>query len=255
MRTQHRNRGVLLSAIVVASSLLLLTGGASADTIECGFETAEGFTEGFLDAQSGWTVESGNTSQPTVSAVNPHSGLQHLRMDYDGSAPGNVVAYGPSLGLRDGTRPSTVEARVFVSTTGGPYFTLKADHLSAGLATWEITLTDFGRFLVVDDVGYGPQSILAPDTFTWAPDEYASIRVECIPATGTIEYYYNDTLIYTGQIYAGTAVEQVLVISDNYNATSHMDVDELIIDSASPSEIFSNGFEQGNTLEWDVTSQ
>jgi hypothetical protein len=53
---------------------------------------------------------------------------------------------------------------------------------------------------------------------TWTEGQYRELRVEMDPIADSLRYYYGGALIYTGLAgtFAGTSVEQVVLINDNF---------------------------------------
>lgn len=216
-----------------------------------GFESSEGFSSGFIGDQAGWQAWVGNTSQPIISTENPASGNQHVRIEnHPGIPPDTIVgALSPDFGQQSETEISEVIVKIAISAIGGSYYTIRAQDLSASMATWEFTFDDGDRMFVLDDYGFGPQLIAVPDTYLWSPGSYHTLRVVTDPVGGSIQYFLDTILVYTGNTIGGSTVQQIEFICDNY-VGSHADFDELFVSPGSDA-IFENGFETGDFFGWD----
>lgn len=218
-----------------------------------GFETAEGFSEGFIGGQAGWAAWDANTSQPIISTNNPATGSQHLRIEnHPGIPAGEIVAaISPDFGPNSATAVSEVMVKIYISATGGSYYTIRALDLAIDTFTWEFTFDDGDRMFVLDDFGSGTQLVAVPDTFLWTPASYHDLHVVTDPVAGTIQYFLDSTLVYSGNTIGGNTIDQIVLISDNY-VGSHADIDDLSINSGSGA-IFEDGFESTDTSHWDQT--
>jgi hypothetical protein len=100
---------------------------------------------------------------------------------------------------------------------------------SQSLLTARVKFSYTGDILVLDDVGAGLTFI---DTGAdYIPGSYIPLQIDVDPVGNTIDYSYNVTPIYSSAagVFAGTLVEQVVFLSDNFNAGESADFDSLLI--------------------------
>lgn len=196
-----------------------------------GFEPAEGFAPGFIDLQAGWTAFVG-TTQGTVSTLNPALGTQHLRIELDvavgaGSFTGG---FSPDLGMLP-SGASTTSVDVSISASGGADYLVAAQSPSEGFLTWEVRFSWLGNILILDDIdGFGFADV---DTgVAWTPGAYVTLTVCDDPIAGTTDYFYGGALIYSQVTHvSGTRVEQIVLLSDNFQAGDTGDFDNLDLSS------------------------
>jgi hypothetical protein len=192
-----------------------------------GFET---LVPGAINGQAGYTVFAANAAAPVVSTANPAGGAQHLRVSKGlGTNSSLNGAFTPDYG--DFTNKSNaVSFDFFGSHLGGADAHMIAQAPSQSFLSWRMNFNFQGNIFVLDNIGAGLAFI---DTGAdWTPGAYHNVRVEMNSAANSIQYFYNNTLIYTSVagIFAGTAVEQVILGSDNfYNQGEFIDYDNLNI--------------------------
>jgi hypothetical protein len=192
-----------------------------------GFETAEGFVVGDINAQQGWSVFSGDVNQ-VVSAVNPATGSQHYRNQNEPAfATGTLVgAFSPDLGASP-IAPQMLSVDVNIGATGGADYDVVPQAPSQGLLTARVKFSWLGDILVLDDLGGG---LAFQDTgVDYMPGMYKNLTIDMDPGANTLDYYYDGALVYSSVagVYAGTAIEQVVLLSDNWHAGETGDFDNL----------------------------
>lgn len=198
-------------------------------TISTDFENAEGTPPGFSPgycAQNGWTAFIASSTQGQISNANPSYGSQNLRLARDVSVDSgiNVGCFSPDIGAQ-AIGPSWMEVDIAISNTGGADYYVVAQAPSQGFLTARVNFYYLGDIRVLDDFGSGAQWV---DTgWNWTAGPHATLRIEVDPAYGTIRYYYGGNLIYTGSVFAGTTIEQVVLFSDNWNLGDVADFDGL----------------------------
>jgi hypothetical protein len=82
---------------------------------------------------------------------------------------------------------------------------------------------------VLDDLGAGLTFV---DTgVDYIPGSYIPLQINVDPVANTIEYSYNVASIYSSVagVFAGTLVEQLVILSDNNNSGESADFDSLVI--------------------------
>lgn len=219
-----------------------------------GFEAADGFAPGPVEPQAGWTASGTNLPWASVDTANPAAGSQHLRVGFDTSvAAGTLrVSLGPNLGVVP-AGPSISSADINISAAGGGSYTLIGQAPSQAFITFRVQFfaNDGGSGAGVPVIGIlddpdlgGPQPLAfyladtdpnTTGTQGWTAGSYKNLTVE---NNGTnLLYYYDGTLVYTGQIYAGTAVEQVGALSDNRQLQDVGDIDNFSVAIPEPSAL------------------
>ncbi len=198
------------------------------------FEVSEGFATGVLSGQNGWTAFAASTVMPTVDAVNPSSGSQHMHLENDPASGGltNIGGFSPLLAPQSATDSSRVSVDIFISNDGGSDYDVVAQAPSLGTLTWRVKFEWLGNINVVDDIGGGLAFI---DTgIVWPIGTYFNLEVITDPVANSIEYYIDGNLIYTSVIglIAAPNVEQVVLLNDNFQlAGETADFDNLQINT------------------------
>ena len=198
-----------------------------------GFEPAEGFAPGFLGGQAGWTAFIFSAVEPTIDTVNPARGSQHMQISGDPAlpAPSNVGGFSPDLGPQDVTKPSLVSVDVSIGGLGGADYDVAPQAPSQGFLTTRVKFFFLGDILILDDLGGGPTFVDSGVDFPVGT--YFNLRIEIDPVADTIDYFIDGALIYSsvGGVFLSTQVEQVVILSDNFNAGESGDFDNLLIDT------------------------
>lgn len=201
--------------------------------LSTGFE-APTYVLGPAEPQNGWTASGVNLAWNTISNLNPAQGTQHLRVIRDVTVAGGStrVLLSPVTALPPNT-PAQFRGLLYISNDGG------SDHDLIGQAPNQGFITYRMKFSWSDDAGTGPGTIYVLDDLgaglgfvntgvTWTEGQYKEVKVQHDPAAGEIRYFYDGALIYTGTIFAGTSVEQVGMVTDNFQlAGEHAGLDEI----------------------------
>lgn len=194
-----------------------------------GFETAEGYTVGDINTQNGWSVFSGDLNQ-VVSVINPATGAQHYRNQNEPqySAGTLVGAFSPNLGA-SAIAPQMLSVDINISAAGGADYDVVPQAPSQSFLTARVKFNFGGNIFVLDDIGGGLTFI---DTgVAWTPGVYKNLTIDVDPYANTIDYYYGGAALYSGVagVFAGTAIEQVVLLSDNWQANDYGDFDNVVI--------------------------
>ncbi len=196
-----------------------------------GFEVSEGFATGFLGTQAGWS--NFGTSATTIESSNPALGVQHLRIANDpGVAAGTLTGgFSPNIGPQPNTEITSVSVDILISAGGGADYDVIGQAPSLGLLTWRINFNWLGNIFILDDVGAGLAFI--DTTVAWPVNTYFNLQVISNPILNSIDYYIDGSLFYSGAagVYAADTVEQVVILSDNFQFGEVGDFDNLNINT------------------------
>ena len=195
-----------------------------------------------------------------IDTANPASGDQHLRISYDPAAgQGSYTgAFTPDVGPLP-VVPSDVSVDVAISASGGADYDVVPQAPSQGFLTARVSFEYMGNIWILDDVGAGLQFV---DTgVAWNIGPYTTLRILVDPGASTIDYYYGGSLIYSSVagVFAGTTIEQIVLISDNWHTTDDGDFDNLV-NNYYPTAVSLARFEaapQGEAirLEWETATE
>jgi hypothetical protein len=209
-----------------------LGGGPDTTTFFDGFES---LAVGPINGQAGYTVFAANSLTPVVSTANPAAGSQHLRITKGPGANSSFNgAFTQDFGNFTG-KSSTVSVDIFHSHANGADAHIVAQAPGQALLTWRVNFNFGGNIFILDDADGVPGGSLAfiNTNVQWTPGVYKNFRVEHDTVVNSLKYYYDNNLIYTGSVgtFAATAVEQVLLFSDNFfnNTSEFVDYDNLSI--------------------------
>lgn len=196
-----------------------------------GFESGEGFTPGFIASQVGWTAFSASLVEGHIDTANPYTGTQNLRISLDAAvAAGTIVGAFSPVVADTVVDASSVQVYVNIGATGGADYDVVPQSPTQAMLTARVNFSYLGDINVLDDVGAG---LAFEDTGAdWVPGVYTLLQIDVDPVGNTIDYYYGGALIYSSVagIVAATIVEQVVLLSDNWNVTESGDFDDLMIE-------------------------
>jgi hypothetical protein len=206
---------------------------APAAVLNSGFEPGEGFSPGFLGTQSGWSTFAASTVEPVINATGAISGSQDLQIAEDaGIAQGtNTGGFSPDLGPQDVTAPSSMSVDVLITATGGADYDVVPQAPSQSLLSARVKFSFLGNIQILDDTGGG---LAFEDTgISYPVNTPFNLRIELDPVANSLTYYIDDTLIYTSVagVYAGTQMEQVVLISDNFQLGEVGQFDNLVVNT------------------------
>ncbi len=230
-----------------------------------GFEPEEGFALGYISASGGTPVGCGGVAfpcwghitstscqggsgpvctpsliTPTIENINPAIGIQHLRLTHDPTTRTNVGGYGIGIDARypytagvvsRPVAPNTVSVDVAISYPGGMNFRLQPQSNTQGLPASFFMFYYDGSIYILDDLcGTVGLSYQYTGAYWDITDGYQNVTIAMNPCADVINYYYADELIYSGCVFAGSNLEQLVILGDNTNE-SYMDVDNVVMTS------------------------
>lgn len=186
-------------------------GGSSVDT---GFEASEGWALGPLP-QNGWLLGSGDAGYDVV-ATNKNGSVNSLQLHKNAlAAQGNAqLAFSP---LNSDSTRTRVCFDFKMDDAAGANYAVISQSPSQALLTWRVEFDYGGNIFVLDLDNTGTNVQFVDTGISWATGyQWKKIQVDIDSAGGTIEYRYNNALIYTGALFAGTANEQIVLRHDNF---------------------------------------
>ncbi len=183
-----------------------------------GWDSSQGFVPGWIGGQNGWASFASSTAQGSVTNANPLGGDQNLRIAFDPALPNgtNTGAFSPSLGAQP-VGSSITSVDIYISNTGGADYDVVPQAPTQGLLSARVKFNFLGNIFILDNPGSGLQFI---DTgVAWNVGVYTNLTIDINPTADTIEYYYGGNLIHSSMagVFAGTATEQVVLLSDNWH--------------------------------------
>ncbi len=210
-------------------------------------ECFNGFADGAVSGQFGWTTFTVNLLIPQIESTSPIEGARGVNLPANPAVlpPSNNGIFSPNMGVQpDGQYTGTAKLLIPVTAVTGAQYTVAFQAPSIvnpppnppGLITSRILFfpVDIGpQAGVVPDADSEPFDILVlddPDNagptplaffatgFEYVPGQVNDLRVEFDSAANTQQSFINNTLIYTGTVYAGTRMEQAVVLSNNFQA-------------------------------------
>jgi len=209
-------------------------GGATYGT---GFESGEGFAPAPIGGQAGWTMFAASTAEGHVDTVNPFAGSQHLRISGDPTIGGGTLTGGfsPDLGAQTPNQ-AYMSVQVNIGAAGGADYDIVPQAPSQGFLSARLKFNFGGNVFVLDDTGGG---LAFEDTgYDWSANAgtYQHVEIMLDNDNNTIDYYIDGNLIYSSVagVFAGTAFEQVVLISDNFQAGESGDFDDLYFENVIP---------------------
>jgi hypothetical protein len=211
-----------------------IAGGTITDTsYATGFELAEGFAPGHIDGQVGWTSFASSTAEGHIDTVNPALGEQHLRISLDPAlgSPVDVGAFSPNLGVFESVA-GTVSMDINVTALGGAQYEIQPQTPAQGVRATNIQFRRTGDIFCQTAAGWVNSGA------DWVPGVYRNLTIVLTvtaPGTGTIETFYDGVSIHSTAIFAGDAIQEVVISSNNAQFNDDGDFDNFeIIGGALP---------------------
>jgi hypothetical protein len=200
-------------------SALLVSGFAA--TAQVSFESSEGFVLGPLDDQNGWNVSTASLATGSISDAYANEGAWSLKIEGLNSTNHALVGAFSPVDVVEGD-VITVSYDFFVTelSDAASDFYVGAQSPSQTLLTSRQRYAYDGKIYVVatDGTLQYVDTGATYEAMTW----YNMTAVHTFSA-GTIEYYLDGELIYTGDTFGATNVEQMTFLNDNYASTGYFD--------------------------------
>ncbi len=193
-----------------------------------GFEQAEGYNVGLISNVNGWRCfGAANLTPPgprcSSGVVAKGNGSpQSLLLDMNPNFPNgtNVGAFTPKF--KDFLTP-TFNLDMRIDDVGGADYTVTPQTPAQGFSTSRIIFSYTGYVYALDDLdGPGPGTGLGFVAIAIAPlDTWFTFQFDYDYANRSVVYSWgpdklNLTPIYTGYLYGGTQVEEIVLFSDNF---------------------------------------
>ena len=201
------------------------------------FEAVDGFSPGYCAGHNGWTAFTTSSNEGHIDAANPAAGTQNLRIDRDTNAlrGANTGCFSPDSGPMPEENSYRVEVDVAISANGGADYNVVAQSPNQGFITARVRFDWLGNIFVLDNLGTGLVEVNTGVPYIVGP--YRTLRLDIDSTANTIDYYYGGNLIYSGVVFAGTTVEQIVLFSDNWHNGDIGDFDNLRVINQSPTAI------------------
>jgi len=198
------------------------------------FEASEGFTLGEINGQNGWTSNPNYTTFINIVDTQSTDGTQSLYFSADpnGPIPNNSITGTGINGFNFGD--ITFTADIFVESGLSPSeFNIILQSLSQNALTSRVVFFD-GTIILVDSIP-NPQFVTAG---TFPLDVWIELKIVHDFTAGTIDYFIDDNLFYTGNVVNGTGIEEMLLFS-SFNQTGFY-IDNI---NFTPNTLSSSAFE------------
>jgi hypothetical protein len=208
--------------------LILLSGLINAQNLNISFESSEGFTLGEINGQNSWIANPNYSNLVNIVDTQFTDGTSSLFFsgDPNGPIPNNSIT-GAGISNLNFT-DVTFTADIFVESGLGlnpSEFNIILQSPSLNALTSRVVFFN-GTIILVDSIPT-PQFVTAGN---FIPDTWFELKIVHDFTNGTIEYYIDDSLFYTGNVVNGTTIEEMLLFSsfnqtgfyiDNINFTSN----------------------------------
>jgi hypothetical protein len=190
------------------------------------FETSEGFNVGPISGQNGWSLAGSMVSaNALVSSSTASVGTNSLRINA-GTAPSTTLigVYSPQYTLTDDRITVSFDLKVdALDLVNGSDAYIDAMHLENGslYVTSRLMFNYQGNIRVVTGI---VANQLAYETIgTYTANTWMSVRIEHDFDLGTIDYYLNNNLIYSGVVYNGEQADIIAFRYDSYATGYNVD--------------------------------
>jgi len=191
-----------------------------------GFEQSQGYNVGSLSNVNGWDCFGAANATPpgprcSSGVVAKGNGSnQGLLLDQNFNFPNstNIGSFSPTF--KDFLAP-TINVDMRIDDNGGSNYQLVPQAPTQTFSTSRVIFAYTGYIYALDDPGTGLAFI--PIGF-WTPDTWFTFQFDYNYAAGTVTFSMGpDKLnllpLYTGTLYGGTQVEELVLFSDNFQNT------------------------------------
>lgn len=188
-----------------------------------GFEVSEGYNVGTISSVNGWDCFGAANATPpgprcpSGVVAKGNGSAQGLLLDNNPNFPTgtNVGAFSPTF--KDFLTP-TINLDMRIDDNGGGDYSLVPQAPTQTFSTSRVVFSYSGYIYALDDPGGTLQFV--PIGF-WAPDTWFTFQFDYDFVAGTVVYSMgpdklNLTPLYTGHLYGGTQVEEIVLFSDNF---------------------------------------
>jgi hypothetical protein len=185
------------------------------------FEESEGFTVGPLATQNGWGVSAAAPGSALISTDYANDGVNSLEiLGLDGTAHALVGAFSPVDVVTNNIITVSYDIYLTDISDAASDFFVGAQSPSQALLTSRERFTYTGTVMVVATDG----TLAYQDTgATFAVGQWYNMTAVHTFDAGTIEYYLDGELIYTGDVFGADNVEQMTFLNDNYDSAAYFD--------------------------------
>jgi hypothetical protein len=203
------------------------------------------FALGPITGQNGWTAffgqatPGGNENTPRIGNTAPAlTGAQWVEIPVGPVPPGTTGTFNGPFGPAAPAQPAgqyTMTCKIRIPATGGASYNIIPQAPSQMFLTCRVVFfaDDFdpdgtgpltgdgisGDIVIQDDPdGPGPMILNFYDSNRdWTPNTTHTLRIEVNNTTDVIRYFLDNSLFYTGTVFAGSSIEQVVIPSDNFH--------------------------------------
>ena len=226
-----------MKKITLTIAALVAAFAMNAQTTNVSFETSEGYAEGLLDTQNSWSVTEVVADQFYVSSNLASDGLlsvygQSSNEQYDnGQGQAALIgAFSPMYSISSSSFSISMDVYIETPTTAnnGSDIHLGAQSTGEQFITSRVVFDYQSNIKVVDDASGQPAY---ENIGTYAFDTWYNIEINYDFNNGSIEYYIDNTLAYSGNVWtSATTVDQLTFLFDNYESSFY--VDNVVINEA-----------------------
>lgn len=192
------------------------------------FETSQGYNVGTVVGQNGWgtnipaTVTNGPSLLVSTEYAAP-GGTQSLKIQGNNTtyhtlggafSPVSVVN-GPIVTLAMDVYFSSVSA------TGSDFQIIPQSPSQSKVAA-RVNFNYQGNIMILDGPPAGTLAYVDSGA-DFVAGQWYNFRIVVNSTANNITYYLNNALIYTGQLYGATNIEQLVLFTDNYASSAYFD--------------------------------
>ncbi|MEX2655997.1 MAG: M12 family metallo-peptidase, partial [Balneolales bacterium] len=210
----------------------LLNDVSSNDLLLTGFESAEGYNSGEHFILNDWvTYPRDSLNTFTISTQNPKSGSQHIRLspntDLDESGETGVTL--PFLGPLTSQGYSVSMDLYFSHDNTDNQFYIFLDEATSNQYTAHVLFLK--GTIYVRNQADGTSFTSTSSFKSWEAGQYYHLEIRTDPRNDRILYFLDDEQIFEGDLYGGTAPEDILIAQTNLHTGETVDIDNIMIKS------------------------
>lgn len=195
------------------------------------FEASEGFEVGPVSGQEGWNVSTGTGVDGnlfTISAADASNGTQSLLITGGNGATGNHGlrgAFSPEFAVGGDMLYFSFDIKTSAFSANGSDFYISPQSPSQEMLTSRIVFSYDGQVGVLDTNPTDPTALAIvpiPD-FEYEGETWYNVMIVQDNTAETIQYYIDGELLYTGDAFGATNIEQIVILNDNYEGFAYID--------------------------------
>lgn len=188
------------------------------------FESSEGFTLGQLGTQNGWGVSQiANQATVTISDAYASEGSYSLSVAGENGTNHSLRgAFSPTFVVSGDIITFSFDIMTSAFSDNGSDFLISPQSPTQELISSRVLFRFDGAISVLDEVDGAPLNYVVTEA-TYEAETWYNVAIVQNNTNGTLDYYLDGELIYSGVAFGATNIEQITILNDNYEGQAWID--------------------------------